>query len=259
MKDILYEDINNSKASKNKTLNNIRKYIFFNQYIESMFEKHMNFKTGMINGIMHYMCLTIDVLGKKSIVHYFSVFMKNDMYYISSSNGSDNVSVPQYTSILSQEQWDRFVDDIQSDEQDDENKRQAILDYFMGGTHMHETVSGGIDSEIKYYMKNKLTLHCTKSSDYSIPITEIVEPNEMIKYLNKILLIMSLKKIVEPNENDKILEHKHKKTRKSGGKGMKKTVKKRAKTIKQETKRQSRKYLKKKSRNKKKVTKRKLK
>lgn len=177
IRDILYEDINNSKASENMILSNINKYIFENKFIYSMLNPNIILQ----DGYMHYMCLCIGIGLKKSIVHYFAVFMKDNMYYISSSNGSDYVSVPQYTSILSQEEWEDFVENIQSYDEDDEGKRQAILDYFMGGQHVHEKEKDGIAKEVNFYMSHRLSLYLTKESDYAEPIRNIINDKLLLK------------------------------------------------------------------------------
>ena len=63
IRDILYEDINNSEASENMTLSNINQYIFSNKYIYSM----LNPNIVLQDGHMHYMCLCIGIGLKKAL------------------------------------------------------------------------------------------------------------------------------------------------------------------------------------------------
>jgi hypothetical protein len=164
--------------AKDEEFLHIYDYIFGNKYIADMFENDLNLQKGYIN----FMCMTINNGGKRSIIHYFSVFHdERGDYYLNSSNGSEHVCIPQYTSRLTEEEWQNFITKVQStgDNTDDGNltKQDCILKYFLNFDGNDEEIDGlaDVQRELAYYMQNTTKLHLLKVGSYSLPIYNLLE------------------------------------------------------------------------------------
>jgi len=78
----------------------------------------------------NYMCIYIEGL-EYSILHYFTIiYTKNGDYYLNSSYASEYVCVPQYTSLITIEQLNRFVGALYTDE---EYVSEFFHKYFLKG------------------------------------------------------------------------------------------------------------------------------
>ena len=71
----------------------------------------------------YFMCIYNENIDLGSILHFFTIIRKNDIYFINSSYGSDYVCVPQYTTILNVQEFNKFCYDLT-------NKTSEIPNFF---------------------------------------------------------------------------------------------------------------------------------
>lgn len=106
------------------------------------------------NEIQNYcMCIYNPEIDIGSIIHFFTIIRKKNIYYINSSYGSDNVCVPQYTKRLNKLEFNNFCKDLP-------NKDIAINNFYQ-----------------KYFLEGNLKMR------YNNNLIENVDPSLKSKWI----------------------------------------------------------------------------